>query len=289
MVNIGFLKVGLCVLLFSACQPSAVKVDNNNNSHAKTSTIDIDLENRISFSLPKELEEISGHTFLPNNDSIVYCIQDENGIVYGYDLNTEKISQRLAFGKDGDYEGITNDGKHFYVLRSDGTIYSFPISGGSQADNPKVFENLLGKGEYESLGIDTAKKQLIVLCKSCKVDKGNRQSTGYILDYNEHGSITLANSFTINLHDVSKIAPKFPKTFNPSAITRKVSSNEWYILSSIDKVMLITNATFSPVAVIPFSRKLYEQPEGIAFDSQGDLYISSERRDRASAMLYKIK
>jgi len=278
----------MCAFVLSACQPSSVKVEQaTEDTLAKERGLD--LTNRTSFSLPAELEEISGHTFLPNNDTIVYCIQDENGIVYGYNLNTETVSQRLTFGKDGDYEGITNDGKNFYVLRSDGTLYSFPISNDTKVTESKVFTNLLGKGEYESLGIDTAKKQLVVWCKSCKIDKGDRQSTGYVLDYDEQGAVALGKSYNIDLKEVAKLAPKFPKTFNPSAITKNVSSNQWYLLSSIDKVILITDSTFKPIEVIPFSRKLYEQPEGIAFDNQGNLYISSERRDRASAMLYKIK
>lgn len=283
---IGFLQIGLCMLLLNACQSNLPK--DNNAADTDTSSIGIDLENRTPYALPSELDEISGHTFLPTIDDVVYCVQDENGIVFAYDLNKQCISHRLTFGDNGDYEGITNDGRNFYILRSDGTIYSFPIGKEAKVNNNKVFKKLLGKGEYESLGIDTIKRQLAVLCKSCKVDKGSRQSTGYLLDYSQDGDIKLSTTFTIDLDDIAKLMPRFPKTFNPSAITKKVSTNEWYILSSIDKVLLIADSTFKPVAVIPFSRKLYEQPEGLAFDSKGNLYISSEKRDHSSAMLYKI-
>lgn len=279
----NFIKFGVVLLILNSCQ----SVTSSTSSNLVDSTQVLNLANRESFELPAELDEISGHTFVIGNDDLVYCVQDENGDIFGYNLKDKKIERVIPFAKNGDYEGITNDGTFFYVLKSNGSIFSLPIEGNTNA--VKEFKNLLGKGEYESLGIDTVKKELVVICKRCKADHKLQQTTGYILKYNETGEVTLANSFVINLKEASAIDSKFPKVFNPSAITKKVSSGEWYILSSIDKLILVTDANFKPLSIVPFSRKLYEQPEGIAFDSQENLYISSERGDNSSGMLYKIK
>lgn len=279
---IGFIKVCLCVLLLNACQASQ-KVESTD------SIASIDLENRDSFTLPLELNEISGHVFLPTNDEVLYCIQDEKGIVYAFNLKTQKIEREIVFGPDGDYEGITTDGSNFYVLKSNGHIYSFPVKDNLDLSEVKIFKQLVDKGEYESLGIDTVNKQLAVLCKSCKIDRKESQSTGYLLSYTKDGDVALSSSFNINLNLAREVYSKFPKVFEPSAITKKYSTNEWYILSSIDKMILITDSTFKPLSVVPFARKNYEQPEGIAFDSKENLYISSEIGAEAAAMLYKIK
>lgn len=283
---LNLVNISLCFFLLNSCQSPSDGQQKNNDSAVTTSTIN--LENRESFSLPPELDEISGHIFLPNNDNIVYCVQDELGTLYGFDLSNQQVVSTKKFADKGDFEGVTTDGKNFYVLKSNGNIYSFSVDE-AEIVEPKIAKVGLGKGEYESLAIDTVKKQLIVLCKSCKEDKGNKQSTGYLLNYTDNGDVTLDKPFIINLEEASAISSSFPRVFNPSAITKKVSTNEWYILSSIDKLILITDADFKPKEVIPFSRKLYEQPEGLAFDSKEKLYISSEKGDNASAMIYKIK
>ena len=286
LINIVY--IGLSILTLNACQ-SSISSDNKVNLDS-TSTYDIDFEKRDSYVLPAQLEEISGHSFLSGNDDVVYCIQDEKGIVYSYNLKTEKLVDSITFGPDGDYEGITNDGTHFYILKSNGDIYSFPIPyQGEQIVEAKVFNNLVDKGEYESLGIDTVNHRLAILCKSCKGDRKQNQSTGYFMDYDTKGTVTLGSSFVINSEKVREIYPNFPKVFNPSAITKRNSSGEWYILSSIDKLVLVTDVDFNPKGVIPFSRKMYEQPEGIAFDSKENLYISSEKGKESAGMLYKVK
>lgn len=285
IINIA--KFGFYIALLSACHSTS-----SSGEHKQVNSIQqqgFDLNNREAISLPAALEEVSGHTFLPAKEDVLYAIQDENGIVYAFNLKTKQIEDTIPFGPDGDYEGITTDGTNFYVLKSNGDIYSFPVQGTPNIADVKVFKNTFGKGEYESLGIDTVRKELVVLCKSCKDDRKKAQSTGYLLKYDQNGDITVDRPFIVDLAAAKSLDSKFPKVFNPSAITKKHSSDEWYILSSIDKLLLITDANFQPKAVLPFSRKHYEQPEGIAFDSKENLYISSERGGESSGMIYKIK
>lgn len=275
-------KILLSVFILNACQSNFAKNEANN------AVVGYDLNKRTSYELPKELDEISGHTFIIGNDNIVYCVQDELGELFAYNLQTKKVDFTIAFGPKGDYEGVTNDGNYFYVLKSNGDIYSFPISLKSATFEAKVFKNLLGKGEYESLAIDQANRKLVVFCKSCKADRKDKKSTGYLLNYSNDGNVSLDQSVSLDLTKVLALDAGFPKTFNPSAMTKKLSTNEWYFLSSIDKVILVTDAAFLPKEIIPFTRKSYEQPEGIAFDSNENLFISSEAGEEPSGMLYKI-
>lgn len=287
MSSLNLLKAFSLVFFFSSCQANGQKEQDLSQDTTVSVNSSINLENRESFPLPEELSEISGHTFIDGNDDVVYCIQDEDGDIFAFNLKTRKIDRIIPFAKAGDYEGITNDGNFFYVLKSNGSIYSLPID--SKLQDLKEFKGIVGKGEYESIGIDKVTGSLVVLCKSCKVDGKKDQLTGYILNLNKDGDVAFDKSFVIDLNEASRFYHKFPRVFNPSAITKKISTNEWFILSSIDKLILVTDSAFNLVNVLPFSRKLYEQPEGIAFDSNENLYISSEKGDGKSGMLYKIK
>ena len=48
---------------------------------------------------------------------------DENGIIYCYGLEEEKVLSKVKFGKDGDYEDIAIMKNTAYVLKSNGHIY----------------------------------------------------------------------------------------------------------------------------------------------------------------------
>lgn len=283
---IGFIKVSFGLFLFVSCQSNTVHTETNLN--LTQDSLFVDLQNRYIFSLPAQLDEISGHIFLPTDDNIVYGVQDERGVIYAYALDKKVIVDSIPFAKKGDFEGITTDGYHFYVLKSNGAIYSVPVNNNLKQE-VKVFKEVIGKNEYESLGIDTANRQLVILCKDCKSDKKNHHSTGYLLNYSDSGQISMDKSFVVDWNDLSKYTSKPITSFKPSAISKNPVTGDWYILSSINKVLVITNSDFNTKAIIPFSRKDYEQPEGIAFDSKGNLYISSEIGDTDSAKLYKIK
>ncbi len=73
------------------------------------------------YILPGVLNEISG--IVHNQNGILYCINDEDGIVFLYDVVKEEIVKKINFGKNGDYEDIAIVESQLYVLKSNGTIY----------------------------------------------------------------------------------------------------------------------------------------------------------------------
>lgn len=251
--------------------------------------IPYNLSDRVTYTLPGVLEEISGLTFVGRDADLAYTIQDESGMVYVYDLKNGKIDHEIPFAGKGDFEDIANDGKQLYVLKSNGAIYSLPIDKKHRSDATKVYEGLLPKGEYESLAYNSMLNELYVLCKSCKVDQKRGQATGYRLAINTDGSLTYRNDFIVDLSQSTVVDEKQRRKFSPSAMTWRASTDEWYIISSVDKLMLITDASFNPKEVVRFSRKDYEQPEGLAFDGADNLYISSEAGDTGQGVIYQLK
>lgn len=275
----------ICLLLGSCQPPSNAKSKEPAQAAA---TFPYTLKPDAAFSMPKELEEISGITFDPNKPAVAYAIQDEDGILYSYDLQKKQVIATFGFGKGGDYEDVATDGKFFYVLRSDGRLYSFPFNLTRAQGAVQEFKGLLPKGEYESLAINPLTGSVYVLCKSCPADKKGDALTGYMLRADEQGRLQADSRFSIEMSAVSQLDPSIKKIIKPSAMTRRASSNEWYILSSIDRLLLLTDDEFKPKKVIRFSRKDFEQPEGIAFDQQERLFIGSEAGKQDFGMIYQF-
>lgn len=246
------------------------------------------LKPSASFTMPPELKEISGITFLQTRPNTIYAIQDENGILFQYDLAAKKITKESTFAGKGDYEEIAATDDYFYVLKSNGVIHSIPANAKVDAKNTFVNKKLVPKGEYESLAFSPSLNSLFLLCKDCEVDKNEKTVSGYILSIGAEGKLVLDRPFSVSIEALSAHDKNIKKTFNPSAMAWRQSSNEWYILSSIDLAIVVTDANFNPKSVIPLDRKNFPQPEGIAFDTQENLYISSEAGKEKRGMIFKF-
>ena len=124
-----------------------------------------------SWELPDELDEISGISWLGKDR--VAAIEDENGIVFIYDLQQSKIAETVDFGDDGDYEGVAVVKNDAFVMRSDGLLFEITNYTG---DDPEVktYETPLDDdNNVESLTYDAAHKRLLFMAK----DEGKDSKT----------------------------------------------------------------------------------------------------------------
>ena len=102
--------------------------------------------------MPSVLREISGIAFDQLNSDTLFAEQDENGKVFHFKLGDRNI-QATRFFKNGDFEDIAICNHYVVMLRSDGVLFSFPVSETRKPETSqvKVFENILPSGEYEGL------------------------------------------------------------------------------------------------------------------------------------------
>jgi uncharacterized protein YjiK len=290
MKNIIFtLLIAVLIQILYSCQNASNGQQQSNQQTAISVNFEYDLANSKKYDLSSNLDEISGITFHPDNSNLLYAIQDEDGKVFTYDLATEKVVDEFTFGKNGDYEGIATDGKYIYVLRSDGDIYYIPFEHNRDKNSVKIIKNVVPKGEYESLAYQAQDNSLLILCKECKVDKSKATLTGYKFGVLPDGSLNTPSSFAIDLQQLKSLDNTLSTQLKPAAITYNQHSKEWYILSSIDKVLIVADLDFHIKKVIPFKRSQFEQPEGMAISKEGHLYISSEMGNTSSASLYKFQ
>ena len=236
-----------------------------------------DLTQFEKHELPDILTEVSGiYYFL--SDSIPYLLlqQDEDGIIFKYNLSNNTINQS-NFNQKGDYEDITQLGDYIYLLRSDGNIYVFNKNDLEKASTTpyQIIKHLLPKAEYEGLYADSLTNKLIVLTKESKLSLDQHQTPIYEIDITGNEPI-MTNNRMLSSKEIANSIGKKKMNFKPSAIALHPILKHWYILSSVNQLIAVYNQDWELLETISLSKNTFLQPEGITFDHNGNLYISSE-------------
>ena len=236
-----------------------------------------DLSKPVKYEMPTELLEISGIAFNSGDNSRIYAEQDEDGNIYYFRPGDKQVSH-AKFGKHGDYEDVAITGSRAVMLRSDGRLYSLALNqvNSGKLTDIKEFNNLLPAGEYEGLYADQPANKLYALCKQCPGDKHDKECSGFIFNVSADGSISKAGNFKVDVRKISELSGKKKLKFHPSALAKNQLTKQWYILSSVNKLLVVTDVNWNVLQAYPLNPGKFLQPEGIAFDKQGNLYISNE-------------
>lgn len=249
-----------------------------------------DLNSPERIILPDVLHELSGIAFSQDGSDLIFANEDENGKVYFFPPDDLTL-QEMVFGGQGDYEGIAIGNGYVIVLESKGTILTFPYADVLQKKTMdlKMGKNLLPKEEYESLAISEKDSLLYVLCKKCREDKGSATTSGYILRLSGNGTVSNKGEFKIDGGQISELSSLKGKDFRPSALTLNTRTNEWYILSSVNKMLVTADEKWKITGAYSLDPSLFNQPESMAFDTEGNLYIGNEGGDKmGNATLLKF-
>jgi hypothetical protein len=249
-----------------------------------------DLDHPDKFIMPDQLLEISGIAFHNLDADTVYSIQDEDGRVFRQRWG-EKRQSNTKFSSKGDYEDIGIMKETVFVLKSNGSIFTFPFPDvrKEKTDSVKEFKKILPKGEYESMYVSDADSKVYVLCKNCKVDAKKSTATGYIFDFHaETQELEESGTFTIDLKPIEKLGDEVKGGLKASALGRNPATKEWYIVSSVNKMLVVTKPDWSVKSVHHLDSGTFNQPEGIAFDKSQNLYISNEGDDISNGNIHKF-
>ncbi|MCB9050516.1 MAG: SdiA-regulated domain-containing protein [Lewinellaceae bacterium] len=243
--------------------------------------------------LPEILHEISGLTDIDNHT--IACVQDEEGIVFIYDLRENKIRGQFKFNKDGDYEGITRAGNSLYILRSDGKLY--------EVDNYKnkdfqteEYDMEIPVKDNEGLAYDPQNNRLLIAGKSePKSDDYKDKRLVFAFDLNTKSAVEKPiyefseeqiRQFVLeNNSGLSKKDKEPGLKINPSGISVHPVTRKLFVLSSKDNLIYIFNQDSQVEAVHHLNKKIFNQPEGITFLDNGDMLISNEGGKGAPTLL----
>jgi len=268
----------LTVLLFG-CSPE--------NKKEKTLS-GYDLDTPEKFFMPESIFEISGIAFNKGNADTVYAIQDEEGKLFKLGLGVKK-QLHTKFGKKGDYEDLAIVNGQVVILKSSGAMVFFPLAATDQEEIDSVTEwkHVLPKGEFESLYGEETTGNLYILCKNCPSDQAKESLSGYILNLDD--STKQSTDFRIDVKQIKEKAGKMKTGFKPSGLAQNPITKEWFIISAINKLIVVTDSNWKVKETAQLEGGKFNQPEGIAFDNAGNLYISNEGSDVSEGNILKFK
>lgn len=229
--------------------------------------------------MPAELYEISGIAFKDGDAGTLYAVQDEEGKLFRKFRGSDDGIDIRKFSKKGDYEDISIWKYFAVILRSDGTFFTFSLNDTSKGheENVNEFKDMIPAGEYESMYADESTNTIYVLCKDCPGNKKEKLVNGYTLKIDTAGKLAPGAGFSISEKEIEVLAGKKKIELKASAMTKNATTNEWYIVSSVNKILVVTDAAWKVKNVYPLSpASVFTQPEGIAFDKDNNLYISNE-------------
>ncbi len=252
------------------------------------------------FTLPPALTELSGLSCSPDSAHLL-AVNDEQGIVFHLNLQTGAVEQRQEFGKHGDYEGIACAGKDIFIVNSSGTI--FQITGQGKTESyPTPLKN---SNDVEGLCFDALNKCLLLACKgrAGKGDNFQNKKSVYAFDLAKK-RLAETPAFIIDRTEIArwkggsdnffaKLNEYFgndqaPSAFGPSGLAISPIDSNLYVLASVGKALAVLHPDGRLLQVKRLDTKRFQQPEGICFDHEGRLYLSTEGGNGAPARIFRF-
>ncbi|GAB2836703.1 SdiA-regulated domain-containing protein [Ferruginibacter profundus] len=255
----------------------------NNTGRQYKSPQGYDFSQVEKFAMPAVLSEISGIAFSKVGNDTIYAEQDEEGKLFHFKPGDKNITS-TKFAKKGDYEDLAICDNTVIMLRSDGTLFSFPLNTAAdeETDSVQEWKGIIPEGEYEGMYADDS-SNIYVLCKNC----GGKQTNGYILKLTG-SNIATAGNFIVDTKAIEELTGEKKIKFHPSALAKNLFTNEWYILSSVNKLLVTADNNWNIKNAYRLNPTLFNQPEGIAFDKEGNLFISNEAGDTGEGTILKF-
>jgi len=232
--------------------------------------------------LPKELVEISGLSPWKNEGELL-TMQDEDGMLYIVSAKSGEILKEFKFGKDRDYEGVTRNGNDIYVLEKDGDIHHVAYREGvEEFDATKLETAFSYRNDTEGICYDSETGNLLIVPKEQELNPAEAEpSVKGIYSYDlGSGQLQPQPSYYIDEFAVGEVVygKRKPYIIKPSGIAIDPITKDLYVIASVGNIMVVIDRESEIKHIELLKEKTFKQPEGICFDKQGNLFISSEGR-----------
>lgn len=282
----------IACLLFFSCQQKKGKSKPEEKAIPAASTLphtnyDFTTPDSV-WELPDELLELSGICF--NKEGKMLCHEDQNGIIYTYNLRSKTIETATEFAGKGDCEDIAYHNDTVYILRTDGIIFQVA----DYLTSPKTTEistNLGRDNNPEGLCYDQSNNRLLIACKEYSgiPDADKRTKAVYALSLNDK-KLQEKPVYTLSRENLAKAFGSEIEIYPSSIAVHPISKNIFVIGTRAGRVIaeLLPDGTI--LHVNRLTNHLFIQPEGITFSNNGDMYIANEgKNEAANILLFKYK
>ncbi|MCC7466747.1 MAG: SdiA-regulated domain-containing protein [Saprospiraceae bacterium] len=279
----------LTAALFGFCNAGKPSEQLNTAPLSSNDSLPYDLQTpslTINF-VTEALREISG---LSPSDTpgLFLAIADERGEVFFIESERGgEVKRQILFRDKGDFEGIELAGKSIWAVKSDGDLFELSDWKKGQPTVAEYKTPLKKSDDVEGLAYDPWRKCLLLACKQHPDSSGNRQIWSFDLK-----SKTLGNT-PVYLVDPTAVNQLLPYTetekqdfFSPSAIALHPKTKDVYLISTALKRLVVLDYHSGNIKhVVRLDKKLLPQPEGLAFDQAGNLFIGSEGKKGEGLLL----
>lgn len=224
----------------------------------------------VSFDLPDALVEISGLTDL--GDGTLGAVQDEDGDLYVLSQETGEVVRVVPFGPPGDYEGVELAGDRLFVLRADGALLEL-MGWRGEAAEARTVETGLGAKDCDAEGLGADGARLLIACKEEGDDAYDDRNVVWAYDLSA-GALGAEPALVVDPDAVEG-----DRKLRPSALAVHSVTGHVVLLSSRRESLVALDASGRAVDVWDLGAAAFEQPEGLAFLPNGDVWVSSEGGD----------
>jgi hypothetical protein len=266
-----------------------------------------------SFPLPAALREVSAVTAV--DADTVACLDDEKGLLFFVDVHDGRLRAARSFGPDGDYEGLARVGGEFFVLRSDGQLARVADRDGALAI-VETFEVRTAHHDLEGLCFDPGRGVLLLapkdVLKPARQDADDARTATdrraqaaerkamrdhrelFAWDVRERRLLpepVLRLSVAELRAQADARGDALPTKTNRrgteraalrlmfSCIAVHPRTGDLYLLSAIDQVLIVLDASGELRRLHRLDPALLPKPEGLTFLPGGDLVLTSEGVD----------
>jgi uncharacterized protein YjiK len=240
---------------------------------------------KTEWIMPKELNEISGISF--TDEHTLACVQDEKGIIFLYDLDKSKITERINFAEKGDYEGITIKDKTAYVITGDGILYEVR----NFLTDPKVeifYLDLRKNEESEAICYDPVTDRLLLAFKNSKKENVNPGIFAFDLTAGKlnNEAVVRVNLATANVK--KKDLDNNKKLWEPADIAIDVNNQRIYVIDAINRHLMEFSRSGELTGMSHTDPKRMDHPEGIAVSPDGNLFICNDASREGKGKIMKF-
>jgi hypothetical protein len=252
------------------------------------------------YILPQTLREISGITEI--DASSIACIQDENETVFIYDINKNQIVRQLFSGYSGDYEGLARVNKTLYILRSDGVITEFADYESDKFKRTTYITDIPWK-DNEGLCYDQKNNRLLIAPKEIPGKDSEGRDIRFIYGFSLSSKkfvqepvfrydltaiekFALDNKIKVPMKDKKDGKKEKPDIkFQMTALGIHPIKGSLFVLSGPERLLFVFDMKGHLVFMERLSGDLFNQPEGITFMKNGDMFISNEGKEKAPTLV----
>lgn len=238
-----------------------------------------------------DLREISALS--PTGQKDVYAtIADEKGVVYFLDMAHEgAVVKLIPFRDKGDFEGIELVGNTIWALKSDGKLFEINHwDGAPEAVQVQEYSTFLQKeNNLEGLCYDPKREALLLACKEQPDSMYLRHVFAFDLKTRQ---LNAAPVYAIDPNEVNRLVAygdtEKHDAFSPSAIAIHPKTGDVYVISTALKRLIVLDYQTGKIkAAVRLDKKLMPQPEGITFDTEGNLILCSEGK-KGDGLLFRF-